>query len=178
MHDALWRSANKLIINASYTSRQHFIAGQTMRDRAKWIGVPNVIVATTAAGGAGVLALVGVDRSWVAAFAFLAAVIGALDNYFKPLAQADAHAIKAARIKSVCEDTEHFRDVGLRSSKTEIDLDKGLKALWKAYQALREDQPRHLPKAAYQRARNEIDDGQAGFENDPLWVDPPAGLGE
>jgi hypothetical protein len=165
-----------MVVDAGYSSRAHFIAGQQLRRQAPWFGVPVAVLTVAASSGAAVLVLFGIDKAWVALFAFAAAMFGALEHYFDPATLADAHSLKGDRYLTVGNEARLFRNVRLLSADGDGVLQQELAVLRHRYDELREAAPRQLPPGAYEKARAQIRDGQASYEDDPLWVQPPATL--
>jgi hypothetical protein len=172
---ALWVAASELIVDLGYTSRSHFVNGQSLRARAKWLEVPRVVFPVVASAGTATFALFGLTGVAVV-FGFGAALAIALEKVFDPIANANAHTDKADRLLTVCKDLRYFRNVTLRSPASEAELERTLTQLRKRADDLRKLEPRQVPQAAYDQARRQIADGQAQHRDDPLWQDPPADL--
>lgn len=174
---AMWEEASNMVTDASYSSRAHFIAGQSLRDRAKFLGVPAALLSVVASAGAGVAAIIGIDKGWIALLAFAGALIAALDRYFDPIGQANAHSLKGDRYLTLRNEARFYREARLRSTDTETILQRDFLALRHRYDELRESAPHQVPSWAYDRARAQIADGQADYVGDPTWVPAPDDLG-
>lgn len=173
---ALWVQASELIVDTGYNYRAHLIIGQKRRAQAKWLGIPRVILPVVAAAGTAFLALIGIDKIAVAGFGFIAAIVVALERYFDPIGQANAHSDKGDRILTLHKDLRFFRNVRLRGQEPVDQLEREYAALLKRGNALRESEPRQYPSWAYDEARRQIRDGQSEYLDDPLWQEPPGGL--
>lgn len=173
----LWEEASMMVVDASYSSRAHFIAGQWSRRRASVFGVPVVILSVAASTGAGTFAVLGVDKAVVALLAFAAAIMVALERHFDPSGNADAHSLKGDRYLTIRNEARLFQSTRIRSGDPQPVLDQEFRLLRFRYDQLRESAPRQLPKGAYDEARRQIQDKQASYEDDPLWVPAPDDLG-
>lgn len=134
------------------------------------------MLSVIASSGAAALAVVGVDRAFVVFLAMAAALTVALERYFDPSAKADAHSLKGDRYLTLHEEARLFQNTRIRSGEADSVLVQEFKLLRRRYDQLRESAPRQLPKGAYEKAPEQIQDGQARFEDDPLWVPPPSDL--
>jgi len=174
---AMWLQANELLIDLAYNNRSHFNVGQRTRARVKWLGVPRAVLPVFASAGTAFLALFGVGKDIVVAFGFAAAMVVALDHYFDPLRHANAHTDKGDRLLTLYKDVRYFRNVRLRSGASDDMLERELAALRQRDDQLRKTEPRQVPEWAFNKARAQINDNQADYAHDPLWVDPPEDLG-
>lgn len=173
---ALWVQASELIVDTGYSYRAHLIVGQERRAQAKWLGIPRVVLPVAASAGTAVLALIGLDKIVVGAFGFIGAIVVALEKYFDPIGQANAHSDKGDRLLTLYKDLRFFRNVRLRGPSPDDQLEGDFTALRERGDHLREGEPRQIPYWAYQRAKQQIDAGQAKHVGDPLWQDPPGDL--
>lgn len=176
VRDGLWNETSMMVVDASYSSRAHFIAGQQSRRWASIFGVPVVMFSVAASSSAAVLALLGIDKAWVAVFAFAAAVIVALERNFDPSGKADAHSLKGDRYLTIRNEARLFQNTRIRSTDQDSVLQQEFKLLRHRYDQLREADPRQLPPGVYDAAAEQIKQGQASYENDPLWVAAPSDL--
>jgi hypothetical protein len=162
--------AQRIFINAEYTGRQHMYAGQDWRTRATKIGLPvAILTAAVGSGAAGVAALFGWDPRITVVFGFAGAIAGAVRLFFKADDQAAAHSTKGARYIAIAGEARRFRKIDLNSDAEIAGLVKELRDLAGRLDALREVEPRELPKGLYQKVKADIEKGNYNFENDPLW---------
>lgn len=170
---AFWEEANRVIIDATYSGREHQAVGNRWEAVNRWLGVPAAAASAILAGGAGVTALTGGSKYVTATLALVAAGLGAARSFLRPDERADAHGLKGDRFISLKNDAQRFRDVDLASLLTEDALRDRSEHLSKRRNELRESPPRHLPQWAYKRAKDGIAAGQSDYENDPLWKEYP-----
>lgn len=108
---ALWTQASELIVDTGYNYRAHLIVGQKRREQAKFLGVPRVVLPVAASAGTAFLALIGFDKVGVVAFGFIGAIVVALEKYFDPIGQANAHSDKGDRLLTLYKDLRSFRNL-------------------------------------------------------------------
>lgn len=169
----LWREANRVFIDAEYTGRQHMLAGQRWRTKATWIGLPVAIVTAAASAGAGLSALLGWGTAPTVILGFIGAVAGAVQAFFKPNDQAEAHSTKGNSIIAVRNDARRFMNIDLQSSASTDALVDRARLLGSRYDTLRAQEPLQLPPDAHGIVKQAIARGDYDYENDPLWQDPP-----
>jgi hypothetical protein len=75
---------------------------------------------------------------------------------------------------SLRNDALLFQDVDLRSDASDAELTKVLKELNDRRRDLRESPPRHIPRKVYEKTKKSIANGESGYEDDPLYREPPA----
>jgi hypothetical protein len=173
---ALWTQASELIVDTGYNFRAHLIVGQKRREQAKLLGIPRVVLPVVASAGTAFLALIGLDKVVVVAFGFIGAIVVALEKYFDPIGQANAHSDKGDRLLTLYKDLRSFRNIRLRGAEPLDQLEREYAALLERGNELRESEPRQYPSWAYDQAKAEIAAGQSSYLDDPLWQDPPADL--
>lgn len=172
---SLWVQASELIVDLGYAYRAHFIVGQKLRANAKYLGIPRVVLPVVASAGAATLALFGLNQLAVL-FGFGGAIIVALERYFDPIGQANAHTEKGDRLLTVWKDLRNFRNVRLRGASTDDQLERELAQIRKRADDLRLTEPRQIPGWAFDEARRQVRDGQSSYVDDPLWQAPPGDL--
>jgi len=172
---ALWTAAGELIVDLGYSYRAHFITGQRMRDRAKWLEVPRVVFPVAASAGTATFALFGWN-SLAILFGFISAVVLALGKAFDPIGQANAHSDKGDRLLSVYKDLRYLQNVKLRSPASGTELESAFGQLRKRADDIRMSEPHQIPPGVYDEARRQVKDGQSEYAGDPLWRDPPEDL--
>ena len=169
----LWREANRVFIDAEYTGRQHMLVGQDWRIKATWIGLPVSLLTAAASAGAGVSALLHWGTALTVLLGFAGAIAGAVQLFFKPMEQADAHSAKGNACIALRNEARRFMNVELRSGASLDALTDRAKALGSRYDQLRSQEPLQLPPEVYAKVKQHIADGRYEYETDPLWRDPP-----
>ncbi|MDQ3691239.1 MAG: SLATT domain-containing protein [Chloroflexota bacterium] len=169
----LWREANRVFVDAEYTGRQHMLAGQRWRTKATRIGLPVTIITAAASAGAGLSALLGWGTAPTVILGFIGALAGAVQAFFKPDDQAEAHSVKGNAIIALRNDARRFMNIDLQSSISTDALVDRARLLGTRYDALRAQEPLQLPPDAYAIVKAAIARGDYDHENDPLWRDPP-----
>lgn len=172
---ALWEEANRVIIDATYSGREHQAVGNRWEVINRWLGIPAVVASAFLAAGAAVSALTGGNDRTTAALALVAAGLGAARTFLRPEEIAEAHGLKGDRFISLRNDAQRFQQLDLRSSLSDDALRDRCDQLAKRRNELREAPPRHLPKWAYKKAKDGIAAGESDYESDPLWERFPTG---
>lgn len=166
---ALWEEANRIIIDSTYSGREHQAVGNRWDGIGRWLGVPSVIASAIVAGGATVTALLETNKYLTAGLAAVAAALSATISFLRPDDRADAHGLKGDQFISLSNDARRFQQLDLRSSLSDQELRDRCEQLSKRRNELREAPPRHLPRWAYRAAKDGIAAGESSYENDPLW---------
>jgi len=170
---ALWEEANRVVIDSAYSGRAHQLLGTRWEKLNLWLGIPATVLSTVLAGGAGVTALVG-TRTWITAtLALVAAALSASRSFLRPEENAELHGLKGDRFISLRNDAIRFQQVDLRSGVSTDALSDRSKNLSLRRNALRETPPRHIPRWAYEMAKQNIQAGESDYENDSLWEESP-----
>ena len=171
---ALWEEANRVIIDSAYSGRAHQLLGSRWERVNTWLGVPTTVLSAVLAAGAGVTVLVG-SRTWITAtLALIAAGLSASRSFLRPDENAELHGLKGDRFINLRNDAIRYQQIDLRSSLSIDALNDRGRVLSERRNALREAPPRHIPRWAYDAAKKSIEAGESGYENDPLWQEPPA----
>ncbi|MDQ2934960.1 MAG: SLATT domain-containing protein [Chloroflexota bacterium] len=168
----LYREANRVLIDAEYTGRQHMLVGQSWRTKATWIGLPIAILTAASSGGAGLSALLGWGTALTVVLGFLGALAGAVKLFFKPEDQAKAHSQKGAQCIAIRNEARRIMNIDLNSDLSIDALTDRVRLLGSRYDALRAQEPLQLPGWAYPRVKADIEAGRYGYDNDPLWEEP------
>lgn len=71
---ALWEEANRVIIDATYSGREHQAVGNRWEVINRWLGIPAVVASAFLAAGAAVSALTGGNDRTTQEFATVAAI--------------------------------------------------------------------------------------------------------
>lgn len=169
LRDALRDEANRILIDAEYTGRQHMEMGRWWRQRATWIGLPTALIAAAASGGAGLSALLGWGTALTVFLGFAGAIAGAVRAFFRPEEQAEAHATKGAACLAIRNDARRFMNIDLRSGASLDALADRVKSLGGKYDSLRGQEPLHLAQWTYPKVKAQIEAGNYDYENDRLW---------
>lgn len=166
---ALDDEAKRLIIDCVYSGRGH----QEDAKRWQWantvLGLPAEIITALMASGAAISALLGAEPWKTAALALLAAILTAVRAFVRADELAEGHAVKGNRYITLRNEGRFFREIELRSDSDGKELASHLRELRKRYDAIGEDPPRVISRAAYERAKKNIASGESSYENDPLW---------
>jgi predicted Kef-type K+ transport protein len=165
----LRREANRVLIDAEYTGRQHMEMGRWWRQRSTWIGLPAALIATAASGGAGLSALLGWGTALTVFLGFAGAIAGAIRAFFKPEEQAEAHAAKGAACIAIRNEARRFMNIDLRSGASLDALADQVRLLGEKYDSLRAQEPLHLAEWTYPKVKAQIEAGNYDYENDRLW---------
>lgn len=161
--------AKRIAIDAEYSGRQHLGAGQDWRHKATLMGLPVVLITAALSAGAGLAALVGGATWIIAALGFAGAIAGAALAYYRPDELATGHSTKGARYISLRNEARRFRKVDMNTGASLDALADRLRLLGSRLDALKELEPRELPKGLYEKVKAEIAAGNYSYDNDPLW---------
>lgn len=165
---ALDREIKRLLIDCTYSGRGHLVAGARWAWANTFLGLPVAILGALLASGAGLTALVGSDTWLTAALAFASVVLQAAYGFMRPGDRAQAHSLKGNRYIGLRNEARLFREVELRTINEPADLAARLRDLRERYNALSESEPQ-IPRWAYESAKKGIAQGEADYEDDPLW---------
>jgi hypothetical protein len=171
LRDELAYEAKRLIIDATYSSRGHFVQASNWQRWGVILGLPLAILSGLSAAGAAVTAIFTNFRALTAALALTSAVLTSVRGFLRPEESAEAHGVKAARYLGIRNDAQFFLRVDLKSDVDDAALTKSLRALRKTYNDLTLVSPHVVSTSAYQQAKKSIEQGEASYENDPLWAD-------
>ena len=167
----LHREANRVLIDAEYTGRQHFYYSRRWRQYAVLMGLPSTIIAAATSSGAALSALLG-SEAWVTALlAFCGAVASAVRVFFQPDEKAARHHAKGAELIEVSCEARRFMNIDLHSSRSVDTLSDQVQRLGKRIDQLRHQEPTGLPEWTYRKVKDDIDAGNYSYENDGLWSD-------
>ena len=167
----LHQEANRVLIDAEYTGRQHMLYARHWRRCAIWMGLPSVVLAALASGAAGVTALLGIE-GWVTALLGLSgAAIGGVRSFFRPDEQAARHGRKGEECITIRNRARLLMNIELRLPLSCDALADRAQALRSSYDALRSREPTGLPEWTYRTAKKEITAGNYDYEGDLLWRD-------
>jgi hypothetical protein len=169
LRDELRREANRILIDAEYTGRQHMEMGRWWRQRSTWIGLPSALIAAAASGGAGLSALLGWGTALTVVLGFAGAIAGAVRAFFRPEEQAEAHAAKGAACIAIRNEARRFMNIDLRSTTSLDALTDRVRLLGAKYDTLRGQEPLHLAEWTYPKVKAQIEAGNYDYENDRLW---------
>ncbi len=167
----LHQEANRVLIDAEYTGRQHMLYARRWRLWAVWMGLPSVVVAALASGAAGVTALLGIDAWVTAVLALLGASVGAVRSFFRPEEQAARHGIKGEECITIRNRARLLMNIELRLPLSFDALAERVQTLRSTYDALRSREPTGLPEWTYRKVKQEVTAGNYDYENDRLWKD-------
>ena len=166
----LHREANRVLIDAEYTGRQHMLCARRWRMCAVFMGLPSTIIAVAASSGAALSAIVGFEVWATALLAFLGAIASAVRQFFQPDEQADRHGTKGAECIAIRNEARRFMHIELRSQLSLDALTDRIQTLARRYDALRSQEPKELPEWTYKSVKAEIAAGNYSYENDQLWT--------
>lgn len=173
LRKAMWEEANRIIIDSTYSGRSHQAMGVRWEAIDRLTGVPATVLSSLGAAAAAVNALAH-GRAWVtAALALAAAVLSGARSFLKSDEAANAHGLKGDRLISLKSDAVRFQQVDLASSLSLELLQDRLTDLDARRNALRETQPRHIPRKVYARTKKNIEAGESDYDNDHLWQESP-----
>ena len=165
------REANRILIDAEYTGRQHMLYARRWRRHSVWMGLPTVVVAAVTSAAAALSALLGGEAVVTAALALLSALSSAVRLFFQPDEQAARHGTKGEEYVTVRNEARRFMNIDLRSPLSSDTLTDRLRTLGSRYDALRSRGPTGLSEWTYVQARAEIAAGNYDYEADQLWSD-------
>ena len=165
----LHREANRVLIDAEYTGRQHMLYARWWRSWAVFMGLPSTIFAVAASSGAALSAIVGLEAWVTALLALLGAMAGAIRQFFQPDEQAVRHGAKGAECIAIRNEARRFMKIELRSQLSLDALTHRVQTLASRYDALRSQGPTDLPAWTYKQVKAELAAGNYSYENDQLW---------
>lgn len=169
LRDELRKEANRILIDAEYTGRQHMEMGRWWRQRATWIGLPAALIAAAASAGAALSALLGWGTALTVVLGFAGAIAAAVRAFFKPEEQAEAHSAKGADCIAIRNEARRLMNLDLASDTSLDALSDRVRLLGQKYDSLRGQEPLYLAEWTYPRVKAQIEAGNYEYENDRLW---------
>jgi hypothetical protein len=148
------------------------LMGQWWRTRQTWIGLPLAIATGVASALAGVSALLGWGTAPTTVLAFIGAIAAAINLFFRPEAQALAHATKGAQLVALRNEARRFMRLDLKAGLSDDALLDRVRSIAERYDDLRAAPPVHLPSWTYGDVKRQIEAGNYDYENDPMWQAP------
>lgn len=159
--EAIRAEALRIEEDATYSAKRQFEAHDIWDRRHLWIGLPAVILSVAA--GASVLA-----KAWpmvAAIVSLLVAVLTALLTFLKPSERAAGHKAAGDQYLSLRNDARVFRTIDLVDGRPVNELAEAVRTLSKRRNELNGASPQ-TPRAAFNRARKGIEEGEAKHEID------------
>lgn len=163
------KEANRVLIDAEYTGRQHMLYANRLRCLNMWLGIPGPLIGAAASGGAALSVLLGWAGVWTATLAFLGAITAAIYSFFRPDEQAIRHSAKGAACIAIRNEARRFMNIDLLTGVSIEILTDRVRDLGSRYDALRGQEPTGLPGWTYPRIREQIAAGNYNYEDDALW---------
>ncbi len=167
----LTAEAERLYVDATYTSKGHFAEANRWARRALVVGLPWAVLSGCSAGAAAITAIF-TDLRWLTAtLALVSAVLTSVRAYLRADELAEAHGVKATRYLGVAKEVRFFLLVELETDLPRAELVRRLRGLRQMYDDLTLAPPRVVSPAAYADARAAIEAGETAYENDPVLQD-------
>jgi hypothetical protein len=171
LHPNLAGEAERLYVDATYTSKGHFIEANRWARRALIVGLPWAMLSGLSAGAAAITAIFTDARWLTAVLALIAAVVTSVREYMRSDEKAEAHGMKAARYLSIAKETRFFLLVELETELPESELVRRLRGLRQMYDDLTLAPPHVVSPAAYAEAKAALERGEAEYDKDPVLQD-------
>ena len=165
----LHHEANRILIDAEYTGRQHMLCARRWRRWVAWTGLPREIAATVASGGAGLSAVIG-GAVWITAgLALVGLIANAIHLVFQPEQQVVGHDTKGTAYVALRNEARRFMNIDLYSLQSLDSLSDRVRTLGGRCDDLRSQEPTGLPEWTYKKVKTAIAAGDYSYDNDPLW---------
>lgn len=172
LRDELRDEANRLLIDAEYTGRQHMLMGQWWRGWQTRLGFPLALVTAAASAAAGVSALVGWGTAPTVILGFAGAIAGAVSAFFRPGDQANGHSLKGAQLIALRNEARRFMNIDMKATLSTDALIDRLRSISERYDRLRASDPLQLPPWTYPKVKAQLAAGNYDYEGDLLWRAP------
>ena len=174
MRRALWRSANEIIIDTSWTARAFQKAAARWSTVVLYLGLPASVATAVTAAGAGTVALVARMPVAVAVLGLTAAVIAGAKAVLRPEDTYQGYNSKGSAYLVLRNDARQFRDIRVRNPRwSDAELESELRSLNGRLNALVQQPPLRVPTWAYQQAKKSIEAGESDYVSDRFWQEPP-----
>jgi hypothetical protein len=156
------KEAQRIEEDSLYSSKGHFYAAQFWTNLHLWIGIPVTIMAAIA----GASALSQFDNHQIVAgiLAILVAALSAVSTFINPNEKATIHHNAGNRYNSLKNRARIFGEIDVDLESDE-DLLTKLRLLSTDRDELNEKSPQ-IPKWAFRKARQGIEDGEAQYKVD------------
>ncbi len=160
--DKIIKEAKRVEEDSLYSSKGHFYAAQFWTNLHLWIGIPATILAAIA--GASALSQFDNHQIIAGVLAILVAALSAVSTFVNPNEKATIHHSAGNRYNSLKNRARIFSEIDMDIESDESLLAK-LKTLSAERDELNEKSPQ-IPKWAFRRARQGIEDGEAQYKVD------------
>ena len=156
------KEAKRIEEDSLYSSKGHFYAAQFWTNLHLWIGIPTSIMAAIA----GASALSQFDNHQIVAgiLAILVAALSAVSTFINPNEKATIHHNAGNHYNSLKNRARIFSEIDVN-----VESDEGLLAKLRTLSAERDElneKSPQIPKWAFRRARQGIEDGEAQYKVD------------
>jgi len=151
------KEAKRIEEDSLYSSKGHFYAAQFWTNLHLWIGIPATILAAIA--GASALSQFDNHQIIAGVLAILVAALSAVSTFVNPNEKAAIHHSAGNRYNSLKNRARIFSEIDVGIESDESLLAK-LRTLSAERDELNEKSPQ-IPKWAFRRARQGIEDGEA-----------------
>lgn len=148
--------------DALHSMKSHYNAAVSLNQLHLWLGLPTAIIAAIAGG-----ASLGGEETFAAALAFLTAVLAGAMTFLKPSKKAEQHKSSASRYHSLRNNLRRFRDIEVSTNEDFNLLKNNLDNFAEQLNELNEVCPA-IPRAAYEKAKRDIDKGRAKYQADEV----------
>lgn len=156
------KEAKRIEEDSLYSSKGHFYAAQLWTNLHLWIGIPATILAAIA--GASALSQFDNHQIIAGVLAILVAALSAVSTFVNPNEKATIHHSAGNRYNSLKNRARIFSEIDMDIESDESLLTK-LRTLSAERDELNEKSPQ-IPKWAFRRARQGIEDGEAQYKVD------------
>ncbi|PIR85045.1 hypothetical protein COU15_02625 [Candidatus Kaiserbacteria bacterium CG10_big_fil_rev_8_21_14_0_10_45_20] len=156
------KEAKRIEEDSLYSSKGHFYAAQFWTNLHLWIGVPATILAAVA--GASALSQFDNHQIIAGVLAILVAALSAVSTFINPNENAAIHHNAGNRYNSLKNRARIFSEIDVDVESDE-DLLVKLRTLSAERDELNEKSPQ-IPKWAFRKARQGIEDGEAQYKVD------------
>jgi len=156
------KEAKRIEEDSLYSSKGHFYAAQFWTNLHLWIGVPATIMAAIA--GASALSQFDNHQIIAGVLAILVAALSAVSTFINPNEKAAIHHGAGNRYNSLKNRVRIFSEVDV-----EMESDESLLAKFRTLSAQRDElneKSPQIPKWAFRKAREGIEDGEAQYNVD------------
>ncbi len=156
------KEAKRIEEDSLYSSKGHFYAAQLWTNLHLWIGIPATILAAIA--GASALSQFDNHQIIAGVLAILVAALSAVSTFVNPNEKATIHHSAGNRYNSLKNRARIFSEIDMDIESDESLLAK-LRTLSAERDELNEKSPQ-IPKWAFRRVRQGIEDGEAQYKVD------------
>jgi hypothetical protein len=155
--EAIIKEAKRIEENCLLSSKGHFVAAGFWTNFSLWVGIPTTIMAVVA----GILSF-STYNCYAGLLSIIVAILTALTTFLNPKERSNGHFVAGNNYDSLLTKARIFWTIECKRENSLEILESKLNDLSGQRERLNRDCPQ-IPKWAYKKAKNGIEDGEATY---------------